>query len=135
MRPGVEAPWSLLMNTLEKAMQYALQLFPETEIVEFSVAPNVSPQEGLPHHEWLVAFSKQPKDLAAFEAAIDKKMCELNVYYKDLIVGNILRTAKITPLAADSFIRYMKAEGKLGGQNKVPRLSNTRELADKLVTM
>jgi hypothetical protein len=123
----------VIAEEVEKAMQYALQLFPETEIVEFSVAPNVSPKEGLPHHEWLVAFSKQPKDLAAFEAAIDKKMCELNIYYKDLVIGNILRTAKIKPLAADSFIQYMKAEGKLGGQNKVPRLSNTRELAEKLV--
>jgi hypothetical protein len=123
----------IIAEEVEKAMQYALQQFPEVAITEFTVAPEVTPAQGLPHHQWLVAFAKPPHDLAAFALAIDKKMCELNVYYKDLIKGNILQTANITVLTADAFIRYMKAEGKLGGQNKVPRLSNTRELADKLL--
>jgi hypothetical protein len=64
---------------------------PESEISEFTVAPQVNPIEGLPHHEWLIAFSKMPHDLGVFSAILDKKMCELNVYYKDLIVGNVLK--------------------------------------------
>ncbi len=117
---------------VEKAMKYACELHPETEIVEFTVAPMVTPKEGLPYHEWLVEFAKEPKDLAKFVANLDKKMTELNVYYQDLIVGSILKPLEINSLKKDSFINYMKSIGKLGGQNKVPRLSNDRKIADLL---
>ncbi len=117
---------------VEKAMKFAIEQFPETEILEFTVAPQVTPQEGLPHHEWLIAFAKKPKDMEAFAAVLDKKMTELNVYYDDLISGAILCPLKITCLSANAFIEYMKSLGKLGGQNKVPRLSNDRQIADAL---
>ncbi len=117
---------------VEKAMTNTLQRFPETEIVEFTVAPQVTPNEGLPHHEWLIAFSKQPSNITAFAQELDKQLRTLNVYYDDLITGNILQTLKITSLAPGAFIDYMKAKGKLGGQNKVPRLSNDRNIADEL---
>ena len=117
---------------VEQAMKLALAEFPEAEIVEFTVAPNITPREGLPHHEWLVEFSRLPKDLTAFSLALDNHLRKLNVYYDDLISGNILRTVQLTALPRNAFIDYMKSLGKLGGQNKVPRLSNDRKIASEL---
>ncbi|MDR6825524.1 hypothetical protein J2Y59_004391 [Arcicella sp. BE139] len=118
---------------VEKAMQYAMQRHPEVELVEFTVAPQVTPPEGgLPYHEWLVEFAKAPQDIKAFSQAINQKLAELNVYYDDLMTGNILQPLKIRVLPKNAFIDYMKSEGKLGGQNKVPRLSNDRAIADKI---
>ncbi len=117
---------------VEKAMQYVMKLFPETGIVEFTVAPQVTPAEGLPLHEWYVEFSKPPADMEKFEIELDKKMQELNVYYEDLITGKILRPLRVIPLQKDAFRNYMKSMGKLGGQNKVPRLANDRQIADEL---
>jgi hypothetical protein len=117
---------------VEKAMKHACELHPEVEIVEFTVAPMVSPAEGLPYHQWLVEFAKAPKDLVKFSADLDQKMIALNVYYQDLIVGNILKPLEIQVLKPNAFINYMKSIGKLGGQNKVPRLSNDRKIADAL---
>ncbi len=117
---------------VEKAMKFTMQKFPEVELVEFTVAPQVAPADGLPHHEWLIAFANEPADKEAFRLELDKNLRELNVYYDDLITGNILRTLKISVLSKNSFIEYMKSQGKLGGQNKVPRLSNDRKIADEL---
>lgn len=102
-------------------------------IIEFTVAPQVSPPEGgQPYHEWFVEFSNLPADLNKFAQEVDDEMCVQNIYYKDLIEGNILRPLKIKILQKDSFRNYMKSQGKLGGQNKVPRLSNDRKIADEL---
>jgi len=117
---------------VENAMKHAIQKFPEAELVEFTVAPQVTPAQGLPHHEWLIEFSREPRDLEAFGKMLDEELRKLNVYYDDLITGNILRTLVITPLPKNGFIDYMKSIGKLGGQNKVPRLSNDRKIADDL---
>ena len=118
---------------VEKAMQYAMQKHPEVELVEFTVAPQVTPPEGgLPYHEWLIEFAKVPNDLEAFAHDLDEKLTQLNVYYDDLITGNILQRLKIRALAPNAFIDYMKSQGKLGGQNKVPRLSNDRKIADEI---
>jgi hypothetical protein len=119
---------------VEKAMQQTLSLHPEVSISEFSVAPQVTPQEGgLPYHEWLIAFQNPPKNIEKFALDLDEKLCQLNTYYNDLIIGKILRTLIITALPANAFQDYMKSLGKLGGQNKVPRLSNDRILADEIV--
>jgi hypothetical protein len=120
---------------VEKALQYAMQRHPETEVVEFTVAPMVTPSEGLPYHEWLIEFSTPPKNLARFSSDVDKRLAELNVYYDDLISGSILRPLRITSLPKNAFIDYMRSQGKLGGQNKVPRLANDRKIADKLATV
>jgi acyl-CoA synthetase (AMP-forming)/AMP-acid ligase II len=105
-------------------------------VVEFTVAPQVNPPEGgLPYHEWLVSFEKEPTDTKSFAGELDLAMQEKNIYYKDLIVGNILQCLKIKVLAPDAFIQYMKTQGKLGGQNKVPRLSNDRKIADALTAL
>ncbi len=118
---------------VEKALDFAMKQHPEVSVSEFSVAPQVSPQEGLPYHEWLIAFEKVPQDIHQFALTLDKKLCELNSYYDDIISGNIVTTLKITPLQADAFQSYMKSIGRLGGQNKVPRLSNDRTIADSII--
>lgn len=102
-------------------------------IVEFTVAPQVNPQEGgKPYHEWFVEFDNEPTNVLAFAQKVDIAMQGQNIYYKDLIAGNILQTLKIRPLKRDAFREYMKSIGKLGGQNKVPRLSNDRKIAEQL---
>ena len=102
-------------------------------VVEFTVAPQVNPPEGgLPYHEWLIEFDRPPADLEAFAKAVDRAMVEQNIYYQDLIDGKILRPLKITVLQKDAFRNFMKEQGKLGGQNKVPRLANDRRIADAL---
>jgi len=115
---------------VEKALKYAMQRQPETEVVEFTVAPMVTPTEGLPYHEWLIAFATQPNNLESFAQDVDQHLAKLNSYYDDLISGSILRPLKITCLPQNAFIDYMRSQGKLGGQNKVPRLSNDRKIAD-----
>jgi hypothetical protein len=120
---------------VEKALQYAMQQQPETEVVEFTVAPMVSPSEGLPYHEWLVEFATPPNDMAIFARNVDTHLAKLNVYYDDLITGSILQPLKLTSLPRGAFQRYMKSQGKLGGQNKVPRLANDRTIADDLLKL
>ncbi|MCE7863520.1 MAG: hypothetical protein DYG99_08265 [Bacteroidetes bacterium CHB5] len=117
---------------VEKAMKFTMEKFPEVELVEFTVAPQVTPVDGLPHHEWLIEFANPPKDMESFALELDNQLRGLNVYYDDLIAGTILRTLKITSLNRNAFIEYMKSQGKLGGQNKVPRLSNDRKIADEI---
>ena len=103
------------------------------KIVEFTVAPQVNPSEGgLPYHEWFVEFDTPPADLEAFALDVDARMRVQNIYYDDLITGNILRPLVIRSLRRDAFREYMKSAGKLGGQNKVPRLSNDRNIAEWL---
>jgi hypothetical protein len=103
------------------------------EVIEFTVAPQVNPPEGgLPYHEWLIAFENEDFDIANLEAHTDSLLQQKNIYYKDLVAGGILRPLRITPIAKDGFISYMKSQGKLGGQNKVPRLSNDRSIAEAL---
>jgi len=117
---------------VENSIISAIEQFPETEIIEFTVAPQVNPSDGLPYHEWFIEFAKEPDNLEAFASLLDEEMVKRNVYYADLIHGNILRKLKISVLKKNAFIEYMKSIGKLGGQNKVPRLSNDRKIADAL---
>jgi hypothetical protein len=119
---------------IEKALRYAMERHPEVEVVEFTVAPMVNSEHGgLPYHEWLVEFATLPNDREKFVEDIDRRLTELNIYYLDLIKGNILRRLELVPLRKNAFIDFMRANGKLGGQNKVPRLSNDRKIADELV--
>lgn len=118
---------------VEKAMKQTMEKFPEVELIEFTVAPQVTPPDGLPHHEWFIEFATPPSDMDAFALELDNQLRSANVYYDDLITGSILRTLVIAQLKPNSFIEYMKSQGKLGGQNKVPRLSNDRKIADLLL--
>lgn len=116
---------------VEAALREAME---DTDAVvnEFTVAPQIAPETGLPFHEWLIEFDTEPNDLKAFALRIDDAMRKQNIYYDDLIAGNVLRTAVVTPVASGGFNEYMKSVGRLGGQNKLPRLSNDRKIADAL---
>ena len=106
----------------------------KVSVVEFTVAPYIQQGEGKSYHEWFIEFEKAPADMALFSQKLNEYMCEKNVYYQDLIVGNILEPLHITSLEKNAFIDYMRAQGKLGGQNKVPRLSNDRNIANELTS-
>jgi len=101
-------------------------------INEFTVAPQINPNQGLPYHEWFIEFENTSENMVEFALKIDKAMRKQNTYYNDLIVGKILRTLIITKVQKNGFQDYMKSIGKLGGQNKIPRLSNDRTIADLL---
>ena len=117
---------------VEGALKDVLIQFPGVSVTEFTVAPQVSPADGLPHHEWFIEFDTPPANLPAFERALDNYLQKRNIYYADLKEGNILDTLRIASLPKGTFAAMMRKEGKLGGQNKVPRLSNDRRLATKL---
>ncbi|GAA3946740.1 GH3 family domain-containing protein [Hymenobacter algoricola] len=118
---------------VEQTLREVMSRFPEVEVVEFTVAPLVSADPAEPsRHEWLVEFARPPHDAAAFAAALDAGLRRRNVYYDDLLTGRILAPLRLTSLPAGAFQRYMKSLGKLGGQNKVPRLSNDRTVAEGL---
>lgn len=121
----------VIAKEVESALEQAI-LGTSIRINEFTVAPQITPAEGLPYHEWLIEFENEPEDLQAFATAIDNAMVAQNTYYDDLISGNVLRKLVITKIAQNGFQDYMKSIGKLGGQNKIPRLSNDRNIADAL---
>jgi len=102
-------------------------------ITEFTVAPRVDDNDGKSYHEWFIEFENKPADMEAFIAKLDAQMRARNIYYDDLVSGNILQPLKIIPVRKNGFIDYMKSIGKLGGQNKVPRLSNDRTIANELM--
>lgn len=118
-------------DEVESAMLKATEIT-GAKITEFTVAPYISQQNGKSYHEWLVEFEEVPANIDLFIQTLDEAMRQKNVYYEDLISGNILDRLKVTSLQKNAFVHYMKSEGKLGGQNKVPRLSNDRIIADKL---
>jgi hypothetical protein len=118
-------------DEVESAMLKATEVT-GAKITEFTVAPYISQQNGKSYHEWLVEFEEVPANIDLFTKTLDEAMRQKNVYYEDLISGNILDRLKVTSLQKNAFVLYMKSEGKLGGQNKVPRLSNDRIIADKL---
>ena len=117
---------------VEEAMKATVEKFP-AQITEFHLAPQVNPENGeLPYHEWFIEFEKEPENLEDFRQNLDAEMRKRNTYYDDLIAGNILQVLKITKLQKNAFQEYAKSEGKLGGQNKIPRLANDRKIGDFL---
>ncbi len=117
---------------VEAALQEAMS-GTDVRVNEFTVAPQITPNQGLPYHEWLIEFENEPENLEDFALKIDQAMRKQNTYYDDLIVGHVLRTVVITKVAKNGFQEYMKSIGKLGGQNKLPRLANDRKIADFFV--
>ena len=122
-------------HVIGKEVEHALKQAMENtsiQINEFTVAPQITPSDGLPYHEWFIEFENDPENEEAFAEAIDNAMRTQNTYYDDLIVGKVLRKLVVTKVAKNGFQEYMKSIGKLGGQNKIPRLSNDRTIADLL---
>ena len=122
-------------HVISKEVESAIQQAVEGTFVrinEFTVAPQITPKAGLPYHEWFIEFEKEPEDLEDFALKIDKAMRKQNIYYDDLIVGKVLRELVITKVKKNGFQNYMKSIGKLGGQNKIQRLSNDRNVVNLL---
>ena len=122
-------------HVISKEVESAIQQAVEGTIVrinEFTVAPQITPEKGLPYHEWFIEFEKEPHDLEDFALKIDKAMRKQNIYYDDLIVGKVLRELVVTKVKKNGFQDYMKSIGKLGGQNKIQRLSNDRSVVNLL---
>ncbi|WP_106916943.1 GH3 auxin-responsive promoter family protein [Chryseobacterium aurantiacum] len=116
---------------VEEAMRATIEKYP-AQITEFHLAPQVNPSEGLPYHEWLIEFEKDPENMEIFRDELDVQLRNRNTYYDDLISGNILQKLQITRLKKNAFHEYAKSQGKLGGQNKTPRLANDRNVANIL---
>jgi len=116
---------------VEQALQDALK-DTNVQVSEFTVAPQINPKSGLPFHEWFIEFEKEPDDISKLAKEIDASLQKQNSYYFDLIKGNVLKELVITRVNKNGFQEYMKSIGKLGGQNKIPRLSNDRKIADML---
>ena len=116
---------------VEQAMQEATENT-AIRISEFTVAPQINPKQGLPYHEWFIEFENEPENMSVFALKIDESLQKQNSYYSDLIQGKILQTLKIAIVKKDGFKDYMKSIGKLGGQNKIPRLSDSRKIAEVL---
>ena len=116
---------------VEEALKATVEKFP-AQITEFHLAPQVNPAEGLPYHEWFIEFEKEPENFEAFKSELDLQLRKRNTYYDDLISGNILQPLMIAKLKKNAFQDYAKSEGKLGGQNKIPRLANDRKIGDFL---
>ena len=116
---------------VEEALKATVEKLP-AQITEFHLAPQVNPTDGLPYHEWFIEFEKEPEHLEKFRNHLDSEMRKRNTYYDDLIAGKILQPLIITSLKKNAFQEYAKSEGKLGGQNKIPRLANDRKIGDFL---
>ncbi|MDG2139388.1 MAG: GH3 auxin-responsive promoter family protein [Flavobacteriales bacterium] len=124
----------VIAQEVDESMNRAI-LKHSAEVKEFHVAPQINPQKGLPYHQWFIEFVTEPKDSNLFTKDLDGYLQNKNSYYKDLIVGNVLKQLEITKIKKNGFNQYMQSIGKLGGQNKVPRLSNDREIAEKLILL
>ena len=125
-------------HVIAKEVEHALlSALNETDISvsEFTVAPQIEPSNGLPYHEWFIEFETSPPDITDFASKIDAAMQLQNSYYRDLIQGKVLQPLVVTSVSKAGFQNYMKTIGKLGGQNKTPRLSNDRKIAEALTNM
>ena len=125
----------VIAKEVEEAINEAMKQY-DFSVTEFTVAPQINPPEGgLPYHQWLIEFETIPDNLNEIAKTIDQSLQHQNSYYKDLITGKVLQTLKIIPVSKGRFNTYMKSQGKLGGQNKIPRLKNDRTIADKLLLL
>ena len=124
----------VIAEEVEKSLKNSIEYI-NNSIIDFHVSPQVNPKKGLPYHEWFIEFDENVnfEKLERFRLVLDEHLQKLNPYYKDLISGKVLSKLKITLLKKNAFRDYMKSIGKLGGQNKVPRLSNDRIIADRLI--
>jgi hypothetical protein len=122
----------VIAEEVEGALKEAMAQMP-CEVSEFTVAPQTTPGEGLPYHEWFIEFASPPSDLSRFAGLLDAALIKRNVYYKDLIAGRVLRPLRITAVKRGGFTAWMKARGMNDAQSKVPRLANDRKYVEGLV--
>ena len=121
----------VISEEVEKSISELCEI-KEINIREFTVAPMINPKKGLPYHEWWIEFENNNVDLEKITKTLDRSMQQKNIYYRDLIEGGVLKTLEIVVVKKGGFNKYMKSIGKLGGQNKVPKLSNNRDFVNGL---
>ncbi|MDG4945230.1 GH3 auxin-responsive promoter family protein [Weeksellaceae bacterium KMM 9713] len=121
----------VIAQEVENALKNTLEKY-KAMVSEFHIAPQVNPVSGLPYHEWFIEFKEEPEDLERFKNELDQQVQNQNPYYFDLIDGKVLRPLEISFIQDNGFNLYMKSQGKLGGQFKLPRLANDRNIADGL---
>ena len=122
----------VIVEDVEISLKITCQKFREVEITEYTVGPKIIDKRSKSHHEWLIEFKTPPKNMSEFEKEIDKNMQKRNIYYKDLINDKVISRLKVNQAKKKSFINFMKSIGKLGGQNKVPRISNDNSIIEKI---
>ncbi len=121
----------VLAEEVQRALMDTAAVY-KVQVVEFTVAPQVNPESGEPYHEWFIEFDQNPQDLNKFALDVDERLQGMNSYYKDLIIGKVLQPLKLRVMKRNAFIDHMRSIGKLGAQNKLPRLANDRGFIDGL---
>lgn len=121
----------VIAEEVEGALRDAMAAVPCT-VVEFTMAPQPTPPEGLPHHEWFIEFGTPPADPSDLAAAIDAALQRRNPYYKDLVTGAVLRPLVVRSLPRGAFAAWMGRRGMADAQSKVPRLANDRSYVSDL---
>ena len=125
----------LIIDNAEKGLQFACEQT-GAEVLEYTAAPVFMDNHAKCRHQWVIEFAKAPEDLDLFASLLDKKLQELNSDYEAKRYKDItLQHLEIIPARQNLFNQWMKSRGKLGGQNKVPRLSNSRRVIDELIAM
>jgi hypothetical protein len=122
----------VIAEEVEGALKDAMAEVP-CEVAEFTVAPQTSPAEGLPYHEWFIEFAAPPADLPRLALLMDEALQRRNPYYRDLITGKVLRPLVITLVARGGFAAWMKSRGMNDAQSKVPRLANDRKYVEGIL--
>ena len=122
----------VIVEEVDKALVETCKYFDETKVIEYTVGPKIN-NRGKSYHQWLIEFETNPKNLKNFETKLDLNLQKLNPYYYDLIKDKVLSTLKVKALKKKSFINFMKSINKLGGQNKVPRISNNRKIINQIL--
>ena len=124
----------LISEEIEKAIA-AAALATGTEVVDFHVGPSFSTTPtAAGRHRYLVEFSREPADVPRFTALLDTELCRLNEDYAAHRQGDLtMRPPEVLPIARGSFAEWMRSQGKLGGQHKVPRMDNSGEITEQMV--
>jgi hypothetical protein len=103
-------------------------------VLEYTAAPVFMDDKAKCRHQWLIEFSKEPADLAVFATILDKKLQEINSDYEAKRYKDItLQPLEIVKARKGLFNDWLKRNGKLGGQHKIPRLSNSREYIEQML--
>jgi hypothetical protein len=125
----------LIIDNAEKAMAIACERS-HSIVTEYTAAPIYISGKEKGTHEWLIEFERAPGDLAFFAATLDTALKSLNSDYEAKRYHDmLLEEPRITPVPAGTFYLWLKSKGKLGGQNKVPRLYNDRKYIDEIMKL
>ncbi len=125
----------LIVDNAERGLQQACQQT-GAEVREYTAAPVFMDERAQCRHQWIIEFSKEPEDINEFAQALDDSLQQLNSDYEAKRFKNItLQPLQVIKARPDLFNDWLKAKGKLGGQHKVPRLSNSRKHIDELLEM